>query len=248
MPADWETAGFGLYLHWPFCQAKCPYCDFNSHVSASIDQTRWQTAYLSEINRIALETQGRTLSTIFFGGGTPSLMEPSLVAALIESIRAAWPMPNDPEITLEANPTSVEADRFRAYREAGVTRVSLGVQALNDRDLQRLGRLHSAKEAQQAFDIARQTFDRVSFDLIYARQHQSLADWRAELTEALAMAAGGERGVLAALEILEHEIKTTMALAGINSLDQLNPDLVERAQQLAPTHVLGAFPFLEEGY
>ena len=185
---DWQAGGFGLYLHWPFCQSKCPYCDFNSHVAAQIDQTRWRDAYLREIARLGAETQGRVLQTVFFGGGTPSLMQPELVAAILDAIRATWPMVNDPEITLEANPGSVEAGRFRAYRQAGVTRVSMGVQALNDEDLRRLGRLHSVAEAQAAFDIARNTFDRVSFDLIYARQDQTLDAWRKELTEALSMA------------------------------------------------------------
>ncbi|MEY4985033.1 MAG: hypothetical protein RIR62_3299, partial [Pseudomonadota bacterium] len=155
--------------------------------AARIDQRRWRDAYLAEIRRLRDETGGRTLQTVFFGGGTPSLMEPEVVADVIAAIRAAWPMVNDPEITLEANPGSVEAGRFAAYRQAGVNRVSMGVQALNDEDLRRLGRLHSAAEARAAFDIARATFDRVSFDLIYARQDQTLEDWRRELTEALSM-------------------------------------------------------------
>ena len=180
--------GFGLYLHWPFCQAKCPYCDFNSHVSANIDQARWQAAYLSELDRAAAETKNRVLETVFFGGGTPSLMDPSLVNAIIERIRQNWPMVNDPEISLEANPTSVEAGRFAGYRDAGVNRISMGIQALNDTDLRRLGRMHSVKDASAAFDTARNLFDRVSFDLIYARQNQTLEDWKAELTEALNMA------------------------------------------------------------
>ncbi|KGK78644.1 coproporphyrinogen III oxidase [Thalassobacter stenotrophicus] len=180
--------GFGLYLHWPFCQAKCPYCDFNSHVSANIDQARWQAAYLSELDRAAAETKNRVLETVFFGGGTPSLMDPSLVNAIIERIRQNWPMVNDPEISLEANPTSVEAGRFAGYRDAGVNRISMGIQALNDTDLRRLGRMHSVKDARAAFDTARNLFDRVSFDLIYARQDQTLEDWKAELTEALNMA------------------------------------------------------------
>lgn len=187
--ADWESAGFGLYLHWPFCQAKCPYCDFNSHVAAEIDDSRWNRAFLAEIDRLGEETRGRTLSTVFFGGGTPSLMDPGLVADILSRIRATWPMANDPEITLEANPTSVETGRLRAFRDAGVNRVSMGIQALNDTDLKRLGRMHSLAEARAAFEIARNTFDRVSFDLIYARQHQTRDAWRAELTEALAMAA-----------------------------------------------------------
>jgi oxygen-independent coproporphyrinogen-3 oxidase len=185
---DWQNGGFGLYLHWPFCQSKCPYCDFNSHVAARIDQNAWQQAYLSEIDRIAEETQGRVLNTVFFGGGTPSLMDPALVASLIERIRIRWPVANDLEITLEANPGSVEAARFRDFAAAGVNRVSMGVQALNDADLQRLGRLHSAADARRAFDIARSVFQRVSFDLIYARQHQTLAAWQVELHEALSMA------------------------------------------------------------
>ncbi len=186
---EWRAGGFGLYLHWPFCQAKCPYCDFNSHVAASIDQVRWQRAYLSEIERIGNETKDRVLDTVFFGGGTPSLMQPSLVAAILEKIRATWPTSNSFEVTLEANPTSVEAGRFRGYRDAGVNRVSMGIQALNDPDLRALGRLHSVAEARAAFDLARETFDRISFDLIYARQNQSVQDWRAELHEALSMAA-----------------------------------------------------------
>ena len=185
---DWQNGGFGLYLHWPFCQAKCPYCDFNSHVATTIDQTAWQAAYLSEIDRIAAETQGRVLNTVFFGGGTPSLMAPELVAALLERIRARWTPANDLEVTLEANPTSAEAGRFRGFAEAGVNRLSMGVQALNDTDLQRLGRLHSAAEASAALEIARANFERVSFDLIYARQFQTFAQWQQELTQALAMA------------------------------------------------------------
>jgi putative oxygen-independent coproporphyrinogen III oxidase len=185
---DWQNGGFGLYVHWPFCQAKCPYCDFNSHVSAQVDQSAWARAYLSEIDRLAAETGPRVLNTIFFGGGTPSLMNPDVVAAIIERARARWPAANDLEITLEANPTSVEAARFRAYADGGVNRISMGIQALNDADLKRLGRMHSVAEARTAFDIARKTFDRISFDLIYARQYQTLSDWQAELNEALSMA------------------------------------------------------------
>ncbi|HQY42553.1 MAG TPA: radical SAM family heme chaperone HemW [Paracoccaceae bacterium] len=185
---DWRQGGFGLYIHWPFCTSKCPYCDFNSHVASHIDQRRWLAAYLSEIDRVARLTPDRVLNTVFFGGGTPSLMEPEVVAAIIERIRTSWRPANDLEVTLEANPGSVEAGRFRAYADGGVNRISMGVQALNDRDLRRLGRMHSLAEARRAFDIARATFDRVSFDLIYARQDQTIADWRAELSEALAMA------------------------------------------------------------
>ncbi len=185
---DWQNGGFGLYIHWPFCQAKCPYCDFNSHVSREIDQSRWLRAYLFELDRVGSLTKGRILNSVFFGGGTPSLMDPDVVAQIIERIRATWPTANDLEITLEANPGSVEAGRFAAYRQGGVSRVSMGIQALNDRDLQRLGRIHSVDEAKTAFDIARKSFDRVSFDLIYARQDQTLNDWQTELREALSMA------------------------------------------------------------
>ena len=185
---DWREGGFGLYLHWPFCQSKCPYCDFNSHVAANIDQDRWRRAYLAEIARAGVETEGRVLGTVFLGGGTPSLMAPELVADVLDAVRQTWRTANDLEVTLEANPTSVEAGRFRAFAEAGVSRLSLGVQALEDRDLQRLGRRHTAAEAVRAFEIARAAFPRVSFDLIYARQDQTLAAWRAELRQALDMA------------------------------------------------------------
>ena len=187
MAEDWESGGFGLYLHWPFCAAKCPYCDFNSHVSRSIDHAAWCDAYLTEIERLGQETSGRVLHSVFFGGGTPSLMEPSVVGRLLEAVHRTWPVANDLEVTLEANPTSVEADRFRAFRAAGVNRVSMGIQALDDGDLQALGRLHTVAEGLAAFDIARKTFDRVSFDLIYGRQNQSLSQWNSELSRALAL-------------------------------------------------------------
>jgi len=182
---DWQNAGFGLYIHWPFCMAKCPYCDFNSHVSTTIDQTQWEIAYFSELERVSMQTQGRSLSTIFFGGGTPSLMDVSLVERILYKIKSLWSISNDIEITLEANPTSVEAGRFQGYREAGVDRVSMGIQALDDDSLRKLGRLHSVKEGLSAFDIARGIFDRTSFDLIYARQDQSVKSWKAELKQAL---------------------------------------------------------------
>lgn len=185
---DWLAGGFGLYVHWPFCAAKCPYCDFNSHVTAQIDQAAWLEAYRIEIERISAETPGRVLRSIFFGGGTPSLMEPEVVDGVISAARAAWGFTNDVEITLEANPSSVERGRFAGYADAGVNRLSMGVQALNDHDLRRLGRLHSVAEARAAFEVARGCFPRVSFDLIYARQDQSRGAWAAELREALAMA------------------------------------------------------------
>jgi len=184
---DWRNGGFGLYVHWPFCQAKCPYCDFNSHVAAQVDHKRWEHALISEIRRIGAQTEGRVLHSVFFGGGTPSLMPPELVSAMLETIRATWPLRNDLEVTLEANPTSAEAGRFRGYRDAGVNRVSIGLQALDDAHLKLLGRLHSAAEGIATYHMARAIFDRVSFDLIYARQHQSLSDWQGELARALAM-------------------------------------------------------------
>lgn len=185
---DWRAGGFGLYLHWPYCASKCPYCDFNSHVAAVIDQDRWKVAYLSEIERLGLETPNRILRSVFFGGGTPSLMNPDLIDAILAAVKRTWPTTNDWEVTLEANPGSVEAGRFKGYRQAGVNRISMGVQSLREADLVRLGRRHTVSEAKRAFDIARATFDRVSFDLIYARQGQSLTDWKAELDEALGMA------------------------------------------------------------
>lgn len=188
MVEDWQNGGFGLYVHWPFCAAKCPYCDFNSHVAGEVDHDRWKEAYLREIDRVSENLGGRVLRTVFFGGGTPSLMAPDTVAAIIGKIRQVWPVANDLEVTLEANPGSVEAGRFAAYADAGVSRLSMGLQALNDEDLRRLGRLHTVAESRQAFDIAKEYFSRVSFDLIYARQHQTVAEWRAELREALSMA------------------------------------------------------------
>ncbi|WP_110814155.1 radical SAM family heme chaperone HemW [Pseudoroseicyclus aestuarii] len=184
----WQVGGFGLYLHWPFCQAKCPYCDFNSHVVAFVDHDRWQRAFLSEIDRIAEETRGRILTSVFFGGGTPSLMPPALVGAILDRIARHWTPANDLEVTLEANPTSVEAARLEGFRAAGVNRVSLGVQAMNDADLKHLGRLHSAEQALSAVETARDLFERVSFDLIYARQDQTPEAWREELRQALALA------------------------------------------------------------
>lgn len=185
---DWRAAGFGIYIHWPFCLAKCPYCDFNSHVSREVDQPRWRAALLSEMEKMRALTGPRRADTIFFGGGTPSLMPAETVGALIEAADRLWGLAPDAEISLEANPTSVEAARFRDYAGAGVNRISMGVQALNDPDLKRLGRMHSAAEARAAFEIARAAFTRVSFDLIYARQDQTPQAWAAELAEALKMA------------------------------------------------------------
>ncbi len=184
-----DEAGFGLYVHWPFCQAKCPYCDFNSHVVANVDQSDWASAFEIEIARVRELTGSRTLNSIFFGGGTPSLMHVKTVERIIAKAQAAWQFANDIEITLEANPTSSEAAKFQDFKSVGVNRVSVGVQALNDDDLRRLGRLHSAAEGLRAFDAANRIFDYASFDLIYARQDQSLSDWEAELAQALNVGA-----------------------------------------------------------
>jgi oxygen-independent coproporphyrinogen-3 oxidase len=182
--------GFGVYVHWPFCLAKCPYCDFNSHVrQGGVDQARFVAAFRSEIAWMGRLAPGRTVSSIFFGGGTPSLMEPGTVAAILDAIGGTWAVSPGVEVTLEANPTSVEAERFRGYRSAGVNRVSLGVQAMNDADLKRLGRMHTVEEAMAAVAIAVRHFDRFSFDLIYARPGQQPAAWRAELEAALDRAA-----------------------------------------------------------
>ncbi|WGJ13397.1 radical SAM family heme chaperone HemW [Methylocapsa sp. D3K7] len=178
--------GFGVYVHWPFCLSKCPYCDFNSHVRAKpVDDARFLAAYRAELAHRAGLTRGRIVSSIFFGGGTPSLMKPATVGAILDAIAGFWPVAPKAEVTLEANPTSVEAERFRGYKEAGVNRVSLGVQALNDPDLKALGRNHTANEALRAVDLAASIFERYSFDLIYARPGQSVDGWRAELEAAI---------------------------------------------------------------
>ncbi|MFD1787756.1 radical SAM family heme chaperone HemW [Sphingomonas floccifaciens] len=175
-----------LYVHWPFCVSKCPYCDFNSHVRDQVDQARWRDALLADLAHEAAVLPGRRLGSIFFGGGTPSLMPPETVAALLSAAEAAWGFTKDIEITLEANPSSVEAARFANLAAAGVNRVSLGLQALDDDALAFLGRAHDVNEGLGALDVAQAVFDRVSFDLIYARPGQSLADWKAELARALA--------------------------------------------------------------
>ncbi len=186
-----DPAGFGVYVHWPFCAAKCPYCDFNSHVRhGGVDEASFCKALQREIATTAEETGPRKVGSVFFGGGTPSLMSGTTVAAVLDEIGQRWSMAADCEVTLEANPTSVEAGKLRDFRAAGINRVSLGVQSLRDEDLRALGRLHSAGEAKAAVALAQSLFDRVSFDLIYARTGQSVSDWRCELKEALALAAG----------------------------------------------------------
>lgn len=185
-----QDAGFGIYIHWPFCEAKCPYCDFNSHVRhGGIDQTRYIEAYKRELAYFASLTDGREVGSIFFGGGTPSLMKPETLEALMLELSNLWPINKDAEVTMEANPSSVEAERFAAYRASGVNRVSLGVQALNNEDLKFLGRLHSVEQAVDAIDMARETFPRMSFDLIYARPGQTPEAWEDELNLAIDYAA-----------------------------------------------------------
>jgi putative oxygen-independent coproporphyrinogen III oxidase len=182
---------FGIYVHWPFCKAKCPYCDFNSHVRhIEVDTMSFARGLISELQWFAQSTQGRNVTSIFFGGGTPSLMPPAAVAAVLDEIAKLWSVSETVEITMEANPTSVEAENFRGYRSAGVNRVSVGVQALNEADLKALGRQHSPDEALAAFRLAAKIFPRVSFDMIYARPQQTTAQWKEELTRALAEQQG----------------------------------------------------------
>ncbi|MEN0000886.1 MAG: radical SAM family heme chaperone HemW [Pseudomonadota bacterium] len=187
---DDGTPGFGVYVHWPFCAAKCPYCDFNSHVRHSpVDQEAFVKSYLAEIKAVYALTGPRQVTSVFFGGGTPSLMAPETLDAILQAIDQAWGLPAGIEISMEANPASSDAERFKAYAMAGVNRASLGVQALNDDDLRFLGRLHTVDEALRAIDLARSSFGRMSFDLIYARPGQTAAQWEAELRRAIGYAA-----------------------------------------------------------
>ncbi len=186
IPAAASDEPLALYVHWPFCVSKCPYCDFNSHVREQVDQQRWRDALLADLAHEVALLPGRRLGSIFFGGGTPSLMPPATVAAIIQAATTAWTPDGDVEITLEANPSSVEAARFADIAAAGVNRASLGLQALDDMALAFLGRAHDVREGLGALDVAQAAFSRVSVDLIYARPDQSLAAWEAELTQALA--------------------------------------------------------------
>ena len=233
---------FGVYIHWPFCLSKCPYCDFNSHVRhAAIDEARFARAFAAEIATTAARAPGRTVSTIFFGGGTPSLMQPATIAAVLDAVARHWTVAPDAEITLEANPTSVEATRFRGYRTAGVNRVSLGVQALDDRVLGELGRLHTAREALDAVGIARTVFGRYSFDLIYTRPGQEPAQWASELRAALAEA--GEHLSLYQLTI-EHDTPFA-ALHAAGKLQLPDEDsaraLYDTTQEICAAHGLPAY-------
>jgi putative oxygen-independent coproporphyrinogen III oxidase len=218
-PEAADPCDFGVYLHWPFCLSKCPYCDFNSHVRhAAIDEPRFTRAFATEIAATAARAPARTVSAIFFGGGTPSLMQPATVGAVLDAVARHWSIAPDVEVTLEANPTSVEAARFRGFRAAGVNRVSLGVQALDDAALKELGRLHSAQEALAAVRVARSIFQRYSFDLIYARPGQTPAAWAAELARAIAEA--GEH-----LSLYQLTIEQDTPFAALHAAGRLNiPD------------------------
>jgi putative oxygen-independent coproporphyrinogen III oxidase len=237
-----DVPQFGIYVHWPFCLSKCPYCDFNSHVRrTAIDEPRFVRAFAAEIASTAARVPGRVVSSIFFGGGTPSLMQPETVAAILETIARHWAIAPDAEITLEANPTSVEAGRFRGYRAAGVNRVSLGVQALDDRALTELGRMHSAREALDAVAVARNAFARVSFDLIYARPQQTPQDWASELKRALAEA--GEHLSLYQLTIEAETPFAALHAAGKLKTpdDEISRTLYDVTQEICAAHGLPAY-------
>jgi len=216
--------GFGVYVHWPFCAAKCPYCDFNSHVRhRAIDQPRYARALASDIAAMAALAPGRVVTSIFLGGGTPSLMEPATVGAILEAVAAHWVVDGNAEITLEANPSSVEAERFRGYRAAGVNRLSLGVQSLDDKALQRLGRLHNAAQAIAALETAQSVFNRVSCDLIYARPEQTVSEWRGELARALKIA--GEH-----ISLYQLTIEPETPFADLHERGQIKIPLGEEAR------------------
>ena len=237
-----SAPGFGVYLHWPFCAAKCPYCDFNSHVRHQPpDQERFAQAFRRELEHFRGRTGPREVTSIFIGGGTPSLMEPATVGALLDTVSDLWTVPDGIEITLEANPSSVEAGRFRGYRAAGVNRVSLGVQALNDPDLRFLGRLHDVAEAKRAIGLARDIFPRLSFDLIYARPGQTIAAWEAELAEAIDLAADH----LSLYQLTIEEGTRFHALHAAGKLAMPSPDLAadlyEATQAVTSAHGLPAY-------
>jgi putative oxygen-independent coproporphyrinogen III oxidase len=237
-----KRGGFGIYVHWPFCLSKCPYCDFNSHVRHQpIDEDRFVQAFAQEIKTTAERVPGRVVSSIFLGGGTPSLMQPRTVGAILDAIGKHWQITDSAEVTLEANPTSVEATRFRGYRVAGVNRVSLGVQALDDASLKALGRLHTAKEALDAVAIARKEFERYSFDLIYARPEQTTDAWASELKCAIAEAAEH-------LSLYQLTIEADTPFAGLHAAGKLvTPDeaqaraLYDVTQEICAAHDLPAY-------
>lgn len=234
--------GFGVYVHWPFCAAKCPYCDFNSHVRHQpVDQARYVAAFRREIATMAARSRGQRVTSVFLGGGTPSLMEPGTVAAILDAVADAWTVEEGAEITLEANPSSVEAERFRGYRAAGVNRVSLGVQALNDTDLRRLGRLHDVTQALGAIGLARDIFPRLSFDLIYARPDQTVEAWEAELGRAIDLAA--DHLSLYQLTIEEGTAFHALHKAGKLKVPdgELSAELYEATQRLTAARGLPAY-------
>ena len=239
---DQGDPGFGVYVHWPFCAAKCPYCDFNSHVRHKpVDQERFVRAFAQEMAYTGGMTGNRTVTSIFIGGGTPSLMDPSTVGAVLNEIARTWTVPDGIEITLEANPSSVEATRFRGYRDAGVNRVSMGVQALNDPDLKVLGRLHNVEDALKAIRLARETFPRLSFDLIYARPGQTVAAWESELKQAISYAVDH----LSLYQLTIEEGTPFYALHKAGKLivpdGDLSAELYEATQALTAAHGLPAY-------
>ena len=240
MPSSNED--FGIYVHWPFCKAKCPYCDFNSHVRhQDVDAMSFAKALTAELKWFADITPGRKVSSIFFGGGTPSLMPPAAVAWIIDQIANLWSMSDTVEITLEANPTSVEAENFRGYRTAGVNRVSVGVQALNENDLKALGRQHTPDEALRAFRLAAKVFPRVSFDMIYARPQQTTEQWKEELTRAL----GEQEGHMSLYQLTIEPGTVYFDLQARGSLvvpdEDCAANLFELTQTLTEKHGLQAY-------
>lgn len=242
LPMSTREPGFGVYVHWPFCAAKCPYCDFNSHVRhQAIDQERYAAAFAREIAEMAKRSAGERVTSIFLGGGTPSLMKPETVERILSEIARHWTIDGRAEITMEANPSSVEATRFRGYRAAGVNRVSLGVQALNDRDLKFLGRLHNVDQALGAIALAREIFPRLSFDLIYARPGQTVEAWQAELSQAIDLAADH----LSLYQLTIEEGTPFHALRKAGKLPvpdgELSADLYEATQSLTAAQGLPAY-------
>ncbi|MBA4785665.1 MAG: coproporphyrinogen III oxidase, partial [Rhizobiales bacterium] len=239
---DTGEHGFGIYLHWPFCAAKCPYCDFNSHVRHQpVDQARFAAAMLREMETMRRMSGPKTVTSVFLGGGTPSLMDPATVQTVIDGISRHWHMPDGIEITMEANPSSVEAERFRGYRAAGVNRVSLGVQALNNTDLRFLGRLHDVDDALKAIKLAREIFPRMSFDLIYARPRQTIAAWEAELKEAISYAVDH-------LSLYQLTIEEGTPFYGLHKAGKLivpdgdeSADLYEATQEITARHGMPAY-------
>ena len=239
---DTGEPGFGIYVHWPFCAAKCPYCDFNSHVRHKpVEQDRFGSAFLRAMETVRHLSGAKVVSSVFLGGGTPSLMDPQTVGAILDGIARFWHVPDGIEITMEANPSSVEAERFRGYRAAGVNRVSMGVQALNDRDLKFLGRLHDVADALKAIRLAREIFPRMSFDLIYARPNQTVEEWEKELVEAISYAVDH-------LSLYQLTIEEGTAFYGLHKAGKLIvPDgdqsalLYEATQEITARHGMPAY-------